>query len=377
MPERPSYAMKSDVIPHVRHQDPQQLGVTMNRVRKFSLFLGYGSGFSFPVYQKLAREAERLGFHTLWTQDNIVGHAPIPRDIEIFDTWSFLSAIAASTSRIRLGSMATPAIRRFAPLLAKTIASIDVISNGRVSVGLGAGDDTHQYEMIGQRFPEAIQERREILRETIEVMKCMWTQKSASYEGKHFRLKDAILSPKPLQKPGPPIYIACNTSKRLMPRLAAQQGDALAVMWGHDETVCSLIEAFQEEWLAAARPAHDYAALRSAFIVFCNDDNEQKARRNVSEITLLPIDRHIQTASQAVVSVGSDPELFLFGRPEQIAEQIEKRVFGLGFNDVMCSFMVCDDVAADTDGLSGWPGRWLGGMRLFAERVMPLLNRQP
>ena len=109
----------------------------MNDKRIFSLFMGYGDGFTFPFYQTVALEAEKLGFETIWTQDNITGHAPIPRDIEILDTWSFLSAIAATTSKVRVGSMCTPVIRRPAPLLAKAIASIDVMSNGRVNVGLG------------------------------------------------------------------------------------------------------------------------------------------------------------------------------------------------------------------------------------------------
>ena len=347
----------------------------MNKKRKFSLFMGYGEGFSFPVYQQIAREAEQLGFETIWTQDNITGHAPIPRDIEIFDTWSFLPAIAASTTTICMGSMATPAVRRFAPLLAKTIASTDVISNGRVKVGLGAGDDWHQYEMIGQRFPDSIKERRQILTETIEVMKCLWTEDLANYQGEHFQLKDAILSPKPIQKPNPPIYIACNTSKRLMPRIAARHGDAVAVMWGHDQTVQTLVGAFQEEWEAAGRPAEDYVAMRSAYIAFRNDEDEVKARKNVHDITSFPVDVEHQTATQAVVPEGADPDLMLFGRPETVAEAIEERVFGMGFNEVMCSFVACDDVDVDTDGLAGWPGRWLGGMRLFAEQVMPLLKR--
>jgi alkanesulfonate monooxygenase SsuD/methylene tetrahydromethanopterin reductase-like flavin-dependent oxidoreductase (luciferase family) len=348
----------------------------MKQDRKFSLFMGYGAGFTFPVYQKIAREAEELGFETIWTQDNIAGHAPIPRDIEIFDTWSFLAAIAASTSRIRVGSMATPVIRRFAPLLAKTIASIDVMSNGRVNVGLGSGDDTHQYEMIGQRFPETIQERREILRESIEVMRCLWTQDPVQYTGRHFHLHDAVLSPKPVQKPGPPIYIACNTSKRLMPRLAAQHGDALAVMWGHDPTVRVVVDAFREEWAAAGRPANQYRALRSAYLVFRLDEDEAEARRNARAITSFPLDTMIQTASQAVVPTGADPDLMLFGRPEKIAQQLEERVFGMGFNELMCSFVACDDVSVDTDGIEGWAGRWLGGMRLFAKEIMPRLRGQ-
>ncbi len=345
----------------------------MNKKRSFSLFMGYGSGFSFPYYQTVAIEAERLGFETIWTQDNITGHAPIPRDIEILDTWPFLAAIAACTTEIHMGSMATPALRRFAPLLAKTIATIDVISNGRVKVGLGAGDDWRQYDMIGQRFPEAIQERRQILQETIAVMKCLWAEDLANFKGEHFQLHDAILSPKPVQKPNPCIYLACNTSKRLMPRMAAQHGDALALMWGHEETARIVVDAFQEEWLAAGRKVEDYRALRSAYIVFRNDENEAKARKNVREITSFPIDTEPQTATQAIVPKGADADLVVFGRPETIAQQLEQRVFGLGFNEMMCSFVACDDVKVDTGGYSGWPGRWLGGMRLFAEVVMPLL----
>ena len=348
---------------------------TVNDTRTFSLFMGYGTGFTFPYYTRVAREAERLGFTTIWTQDNVTGHAPIPRDIEILDTWSFLPAIAAATQKIRIGSMATPAVRRFAPLLAKTVASVDVISNGRVNVGLGAGDDWHQYEMIGQRFPETIEERRRILLETIEAMKCLWTEELANYRGEHFQLTNAILSPKPVQQPNPPIYIACNTSRRLMPRLAARHGDAIAVMWGHEETVHNLVNAFREEWQAAGRNPDDYRALRSAYIVFCNDGDTLRARENVREITAFPIDTDNQTASQAMVPEGADPDLMVFGPPEAVAEAIRDKVFGMGFNEVMCSFVACDDVDVDTDGLPGWPGRWLGGMRLFAERVMPLLRQ--
>jgi alkanesulfonate monooxygenase SsuD/methylene tetrahydromethanopterin reductase-like flavin-dependent oxidoreductase (luciferase family) len=159
--------------------------------------------------------------------------------------------MAIDTRKIRVGSMATPALRRYAPLLAKTIATLDVISEGRVNVGLGSGDDKFQYEMIGQRFPETGKERREILRESIEVMKLLWKEDHVNYEGKHFRLKDAVVSPKPVQKPNPPFYIAVSNSKRMMPRLAAQSGSGLAVMWGHDPSVNITIDAFKEEWAAA------------------------------------------------------------------------------------------------------------------------------
>jgi alkanesulfonate monooxygenase SsuD/methylene tetrahydromethanopterin reductase-like flavin-dependent oxidoreductase (luciferase family) len=347
--------------------------VNMVPNRKFGLFLGYGVDFTYPAYRVIAREAERLQYDALWVQDNITGHHPIPRDIEILDTWTFLTALAVDTTTIRIGSMATPALRRFAPLLAKTIASLDVISNGRVNVGLGSGDDTYQYEMIGQRFPETGEERRKILLETIQVMKLIWTEDVANFSGEHFHLKDAIFSPKPVQKPNPPIYIACNTSRRLMPRMAAQYGDGMGIMWGHDPSVAVTVKAFQEEWQSFNRDPNDFAALRSAFIIFTNIKDDERARRYESKITTFPYGQR-QTASPAKVPEGSDPDLYLIGSPAHIAEELEKRSFQLGFNQIMTTFVVCEDMKPETDGFPGWAGSYLAGLRLFAEQVIPLLK---
>ena len=159
-----------------------------------------------------------------------------------------------------------------------------------------------------------------------------------------------------------------------MPRIAAQQADALAIMWGHDETVIRVINAFQEEWETAGRPAEDYRALRSAFIVICDHDDEDRARRESDELNDFGYAGNTQTASQAIVPKGSDPDLYIFGTPEKIANELQERVFDLGFNELMCSFVAGKNIEIDTGGFNGWPGHWLGGMRLFAEQIMPLLK---
>jgi alkanesulfonate monooxygenase SsuD/methylene tetrahydromethanopterin reductase-like flavin-dependent oxidoreductase (luciferase family) len=227
--------------------------------------------------------------------------------------------------------------------------------------------------MIGQRFPETGKERRQMLRETIDVMKLLWTEDVANYQGEHFQLKDAIINPKPLQEPHPPIYIACNTSKRLMPRMAAQHGNGLGMMWGHDPTVAVTVKAFHEEWEAAGRDPDDYAALRSAFIIFTHDKDEEKARRFASSITTFPHDVR-QTASPAKVPEGSDPDMMVIGSPAHVAEELERRIFGLGFNQMMTTFIVCEDIKAETDGLPGWAGLYLAGLRILATEVLPQLK---
>jgi alkanesulfonate monooxygenase SsuD/methylene tetrahydromethanopterin reductase-like flavin-dependent oxidoreductase (luciferase family) len=348
----------------------------MRQNREFGIFLGFGKDWTYPNIRTIVQEAERLGYDAVWNQDNITGHYPIPRDIEIIDPWTLLPALAADTTTIRLGPMATPALRRYAPLLAKTIASLDVLSNGRLNVGLGSGDDRFQYEMIGQQFPESGQERREILGETIHVMKALWSEEAANFKGKHFQLDNAVLSPKPVQKPNPPIYIACNTSRRLMPRLAAQHGNGMAVMWGHDETVAVTIKAFREEWLGSGRPREEFAALRSAFITFSNHEDPDRARLYETNITGWPGPESFhEQASTAKVPEGSAPDLIIDGKPDTIADILKERVFDMGFNQLMCSFVVCDDVDIDTGGLPGWPGNYLGGLRLFAEEVLPHLTQ--
>jgi alkanesulfonate monooxygenase SsuD/methylene tetrahydromethanopterin reductase-like flavin-dependent oxidoreductase (luciferase family) len=346
----------------------------MNNKHQFGLFLGYGSDFTYPRYQTIIQEAERLGYDALWCQDNITGHHPVPRDFEIFDTWTFLTAMACDTKKIRLGSMATPALRRFAPLLAKTIASLDVISKGRINVGLGSGDDKFQYEMIGQEFPEKGNDRRQILRESIEVMKLLWTQDHVNYQGNYFTLKDAVVSPKPVQKPIPPFYIAISNSRRTMPRLAAETGSGIGVMWGHDPSVKVTVDAFQEEWQACGRAPEDYVALRSSFIIFTNEKDDEKAHRYESSITPFPYGVR-QTASPAKVPEGSYADMYIIGSPSHVVEEIKRRVIDMGFNQFMCTFVVCPDIKVDTNGFPGWAGSYLGGLRLFADQVLPELRK--
>lgn len=345
----------------------------MSSDRQFSIYIELGQDWSYPNIRRITKEAETLGFNALWYQDNLTGHWPIPRDIEKFDVWTLLPALAADTKEIRLGPLVTPALRRFAPLLAYSAASLDHVSGGRLNLGLGSGDDKYQYEMIGQRFPETGKERRQILAEAIQVIKLLWAEEKATFHGEHFQLKDAILSPKPVQDPHPPIYIGCSNSRRMMPRLAAEHGDALAVMWGHDPSVAITMNAFKEEWEAYGRDPDNFVALRTAIVLFCDEDDPKKARRFTEELTHFPSKWDV-SASPAKIPEGEDESLFIIGKPGKVAEEIERRVFDMGFNQLMCSYVVCEDMNLDAGELPGHPGNFLAGMRLFMEEVAPLLR---
>ena len=108
--------------------------------------------------------AEELGFHTAWIHDNVVGPVPWKPDAAVYDSWSVLGALGEATSRIRLGSLVTPMGRRHPSVFAKMTASFDNTSGGRLDLGMGPGDEPHQYEPWGLRYPEP-PERIEILEE--------------------------------------------------------------------------------------------------------------------------------------------------------------------------------------------------------------------
>ena len=185
--------------------------------------------------------AEELGFHTAWIHDNVVGPVPWKPDAAVFDSWSVLGALGEATSRIRLGSLVTPMGRRHPSVFAKMTASFDNPCGGRFDLGMGPGDEPHQYEPWGLRYPEP-RERIEILEEEIEIIKRLWTHERVTYEGEHYQLRDASLAPKPLQKPHPPLWIGLVFGRRVMPRLAARHADGVNFYSKHDDDVAATIE---------------------------------------------------------------------------------------------------------------------------------------
>lgn len=176
---------------------------------KFGVFLPfyayqnkYGSSEQqYKVIQDITLESEKLGYHSIWLDDHLMYNR-----CPIFESWTVLSALSNLTSKIRLGTMVTCNQHRNPGLLAKTVATLDVLSNGRIEFGIGAGIQKEEHIAYGFDFPE-LSTRTERLDEALSVMTALWTKEKASYDGKHYTIKDAICEPKPLQKPYPPITI--------------------------------------------------------------------------------------------------------------------------------------------------------------------------
>jgi F420-dependent oxidoreductase-like protein len=192
-------------------------------------FDGWAPAEAWARTRDVAWQAEALGFESIWLFDHFQT-TPRPTNEITFEAFTSLSALAAETRRVRIGHVVLCAAYRNAALTAKMISTLDVISNGRVELGIGAGWKRDEWLAYGYGFPDA-PERLAILRDQLEVMHAMMNPDPsvrASYEGEHAHVREAINIPRPLQRPHVPIMVGGN-GRNVTWRLAARYADELNV----------------------------------------------------------------------------------------------------------------------------------------------------
>jgi probable F420-dependent oxidoreductase len=152
------------------------------------------------------RIADEASFDHVWVSDHLqpVGGAPL--DGPIWEAWMLVAAAAATTRRVRLGTMVTANTYRHPGVLAKMAVTVDHLSGGRLEFGIGAGWSAPEHRMLGIDFPGA-GERVRRLDEACSVVELLWTRSRVDFDGRHYRLQGAIAEPKPVQRPHPPIWI--------------------------------------------------------------------------------------------------------------------------------------------------------------------------
>ena len=169
-----------------------------------------------------AATIEELGYDSIWVYDHFHTH-PVPSQESVFEAWTLMAALAATTNRVRLGQMCTCIPYRNPALLAKIAASVDAICKGRLDVGIGAGWSVGEFKGYGYDYPsDGV--RLDMLEEAAQVMKAMWTTDVAHFNGDRYRLDGAITRPRSLQDPHPPLWIAGGGERRTL-RIAAEYGD--------------------------------------------------------------------------------------------------------------------------------------------------------
>lgn len=175
-----------------------------------------------PVLLGVAGAAEAAGYESVWVYDHF-HTVPEPSQEVTYEAWSLMAALAAATDTVRLGQMCTCNSYRPPSYLAKVTSTIDVISGGRLDLGIGAGWYEHEYVGYGYEFPKA-SVRIGQLREAVDIILAMWTEDEVTYDGQYYQLAGAINRPKPLQDPHPPLWIAGGGPKLTL-RLVAEKAD--------------------------------------------------------------------------------------------------------------------------------------------------------
>jgi F420-dependent oxidoreductase-like protein len=199
--------------------------MAISSLAQFGVYLPQAN-VDYGTVRKLTTECERLGFSSVWLYDHVVALSS-PED-PVLECWTTLSALAASTSRIRLGTLVLCNSFRHPPVLAKMAATLDYISGGRLDFGIGAGWFRPEYEAYGIPFPKA-STRIAQLRESLEILTRMWTEDRATYEGQYYSVKEAVCRPRPTQRPHPPIWVGVMIGKRRMFDLIAQYADGWTI----------------------------------------------------------------------------------------------------------------------------------------------------
>ncbi len=164
------------------------------------------------------QEAERLGFEHAWAYDHF---APLrgDKDGPVLEGWTLLAALARETQRIRMGLLVTGNTYRNPAVLAKMATTVDHASGGRLNLGIGAAWEEYEHTAYGIPFYDA-RDRAERLGEALEVITRLWRDDHPTFKGKYYSLFEAPMSPRPVQRPHPPIVIGGQGPKWIMPLVA-------------------------------------------------------------------------------------------------------------------------------------------------------------
>ncbi|TFH07463.1 MAG: LLM class flavin-dependent oxidoreductase [Candidatus Thorarchaeota archaeon] len=186
-------------------------------------------GFEYEHISKIGRIGLENRFSTLWFSDHFMLDGD-STDRPLLDPWLVMTALVREFSDLRVGSLVFCNSYRNPALHAKMAATLDVLSGGRLEFGIGAGWKKLEYNAYGYDFSNDMT-RIDQLSEAIQIIRSIWTEDKASFVGKHYKIKDLVSFPKPVQKPHPTIWVGTMYGKEHMLKLAAKYGDGINLAW--------------------------------------------------------------------------------------------------------------------------------------------------
>lgn len=299
-----------------------------------------------------AVRAESLGFDSIWVSDHLFldisryGGSDKPQaTVECFTA---LGALASATSRVRLGSLVVCNDLRSPALVAKMIATLDVLSGGRMEIGLGAGWFEPEYEAAGVPF-ELPGVRVGRLAEAVQIIVGMLSSESFSFAGRHYRVKDAENRPQPIQRPRPPVFIGGKGDR--IARLAGKYADGFNTVWAWTpEAYGDRVRIVNE---AAERAGREPASIKKTLGLYC-----------LPGVSTSELDSRWSAYKEATPGVG--PDSFdewkadkLWGNVDQISARLGEFA-ALGAEEVILGFGLLPFQIADAEAVE-----W------FAKELLP------
>jgi F420-dependent oxidoreductase-like protein len=305
-----------------------------------------------PVMRELAAYADGSAWDSLWVYDHF-HTVPVPTGEATHEAWSLMSAYAATTSRIKLGQMCTAMSYRNPVYLAKVAATADIISGGRIQMGIGGGWYEHEWRAYGYGFPPA-RVRLARLDEGVQIMRNAWRDGKVSFSGEHYQVDGAIVAPKPLQDNGIPLWIA-GGGEKLTLRIAAK--------YAQYTNFTPEPEAFARKSNVLAAHCRDVgtdfdAIVRSVNVNAVIAPSESEVGDRLRRIRDRMVGCVPEAAADAMIA-GTTGAESAAGTTEQVVERLE-RLRELGCHYVICYF---PEAAYDRSGIE-----------LFEREVIPALG---
>jgi len=296
-------------------------------------------GTPFDALVERALVCEESGFHSIWLADHMWARG-LP-DVDHLELWTALSALAVRTSRIRLGSLVMCNSYRNPALVAKMAASLDQISGGRLELGMGAGWMDEEYRGYGYHFPP-VRVRIEQLDEGLEVIRRLFTDTRATFQGKYYALDDAPNNPRPAQKPHPPITVG-GSGERLLLRVVAKHADRWNCPMNAGAEIDQKIEVLHTHCAQVGRDPAAITVGEQVMVVLGKDESDLASRWEM--------------ARQLFGKFADLDAVAVRGTPERVADDLKvKREHGVG----LFTLMFGDLAPPET-------------IRLFGEQVLPQL----
>lgn len=190
------------------------------------------------VAARLSAEAEEAGWDGMFVWDHLRWREPV---VDVADPWITLAAIATSTERIRLGPMVTPLPRRRPVKVARETATLDRLSRGRLTLGVGVGNDRsgREYSITGEELDD--RRRAGMLDEALEILRAAWSGEVVRHRGEHYTVDAMRFLPRPVQRPGVPVWVAGSYGRRAPLRRAARYDGFFPVDLEHPDQLAEMV----------------------------------------------------------------------------------------------------------------------------------------